>query len=151
MEERIIQPGPLLPTSGGAVNDPESLSPLVLAYIGDAVYELFVRTALVAKGTNRLPQLHRAAVRLVRATSQADFLARIEGMLTEEERQVMKRGRNARSGQAPRGTAVIAYRLSTGLESLVGYWYLRGEIERLEQVLSLLPWTEDKTEGGEPE
>ena len=135
---------------GGDSVSPEQLSPLVLAYVGDAVYELYVRCQLVERGPTRVHQLHQEAVRLVRATSQARFLSRIEAELTEEETGIMKRGRNAHSGPPPRGTETVEYRLSTGLESLIGFLYLRGDLRRIEEILSRLPWPRqerDKTAG----
>jgi ribonuclease-3 family protein len=120
--------------------DVENLNPLVLAYLGDAVYELFVRCGLVARGYTRVGLLHQEATNLVRATCQARFLHEIEGSLTEEEIRVMKRGRNAKSGHVPRSAEVVEYRWSTGFESLIGYLYLKGRFERLEEILVDLPW-----------
>ncbi|NPV91765.1 MAG: Mini-ribonuclease 3 [Firmicutes bacterium] len=129
----------------GAGQDPEQIPPLVLAYIGDAVYELYVRSALVARGITKVNLLHQEAVSLVRASSQSRFLKQIEEQLTEAEIRVMKRGRNANSGSPPKGAEVTEYRRSTGLESLIGYLYLKGDDERLEEILSRLPWPgEDK-------
>jgi ribonuclease-3 family protein len=119
--------------------DPEKLSPLVLAYLGDAVYELYVRSYLVSRGPGRVNALHRDAIKMVRAGSQAKVLHQLEGRLTPEEKGIMKRGRNAKSGHVPRHTEVIDYRLSTGLESLIGFLYAKGDYARLEEILSLVP------------
>lgn len=113
----------------------KELSPLVLAYIGDAVYELAVRRYLVGRGLIKVNDLHREAVRYVRADTQAMLLRGMETKLTDEENKVARRGRNAKSGHVPRGAGVVNYRQSTGLESLVGYLYLRGEEERLRDIL----------------
>lgn len=120
--------------------DPDDLPPLVLAYLGDAVYELFVRVGLVARGFTRVGPLHQEAIKLVRATCQARVLHEIEETLTPEEIRVMKRGRNAKSGHVPRSTEVVEYRWSTGFESLIGYLYLKQRFERLEEILAHLPW-----------
>lgn len=125
---------------GEGIEHPEQLPPLALAYIGDAVFELYVRLNLVSRGLTRVNRLHQEAVRLVCANSQARFLKQIEEQLSEEEKGVMRRGRNAHSGQPPKGAEMAEYRLSTGLESLIGYLYLKGETERLEEMLSKLPW-----------
>ncbi len=118
----------------------DDLPPLVLAYLGDAVYELFVRAGLVARGFTRVGPLHQEAIKLVRATCQARFLHEIEETLTQEEVRVMKRGRNAKSGHVPRSTEAVEYRWSTGFESLIGYLYLQHRFERLEEILAKLPW-----------
>jgi ribonuclease-3 family protein len=111
------------------------LSPVVLAYIGDAVFEVYIRQRLVA-GTLRKPQeLHRAATRYVSAAAQARLLQRWMPLLTEEEADVVRRGRNAKSGQPPRNADPGDYRHATALECLVGYLYYRGEQVRLEQLI----------------
>lgn len=113
----------------------DELSPLVLAYIGDAVYELAVRGYLVGKGLCQVNTLHREAVHYVRADTQAKLLRSLDDKLTDQEKAVARRGRNAKSGHAPRGAGVVEYRQSTGLECLVGYLFLRGEKERLDELL----------------
>lgn len=125
----------------------DALNPLVLAYIGDAVYEVFVRSELVARGFIRMRHLHQEAVKLVRATCQAQLLHNIEDVLSEEEKRIMKRGRNAKSKRVPRSTEVVEYRWSTGLESLIGYLYLKQKSDRLEEILACLPWPEVNTQG----
>lgn len=113
----------------------DQLPPLVLAYIGDAVYELAVRRYLVEKGRCHVNVLHREAVHYVRADTQAKLLRALDEKLTDQEKAVARRGRNAKSGHVPRGAGVVEYRQSTGLECLVGYLYLRGEKERLDELL----------------
>lgn len=115
-----------------------SLPPLVLAYVGDAVYELCVRTALVAAGGGRPRELHRKAVGVVRAEAQADSLRRLAGFLTEEEENVVRRGRNAKSGMYPRHATMLEYRHSTGFETLLGFLFLRGEWDRLREIFARL-------------
>lgn len=122
--------------TGKPVN-PLELPSVVLAYIGDAVYELAVREYLVSRGLVNVNKLHREAVRHVRASTQARIFHALEGHLTEMEQAVIRRGRNAKSGHAPRGNSIIEYRESTGFESLVGYLYLKQEWDRLEEIFGL--------------
>ncbi len=112
----------------------QELSPLALAYVGDAVFELYIRTKLVAYPA-RVHDLHRSAVRYVQAARQAEIIHAWEPELTEEEKEVVRRGRNAKSG-VPRRSDALEYRYSTGMEALLGYLYLSGQQERLLQLLS---------------
>lgn len=123
-------PGEIIPKA-------EQLPSLVLAYIGDAVYELAIRQYLVARGVTSVNQLHRETIKYVRADTQARVMHALKEQLTEGEAAVARRGRNARSGHPPRGSDVISYRYSTGLESLIGYLYLSGQSERLGEILAL--------------
>ncbi|MGB4554276.1 MAG: ribonuclease III domain-containing protein [bacterium] len=116
----------------------EQLPLETLAYIGDAVYELSVRTYLVRQGLYRGADLHREAVKRVRASAQAQKLTQLLGRLTEEERELVRRGRNARIGQVPKGARVMEYRYSTALEVLLGYLFLKGEWDRLEEIIAIL-------------
>ncbi len=120
-------PGP----GGAGVPDP---SPVALAYLGDAVYELYVRSYLIER-EGRRRDLTRAASRLVSAAAQSRILAALEPALTEAERDVVRRGRNANIGQAPRGTPLADYRRATGLECLFGYLLRQGEPQRLAELL----------------
>ncbi len=115
--------------------NPVELPSLVLAYIGDAVYELAVREYLVSRGMVNVNKLHREAVRHVRASTQSRIFHALEGHLTEDEQAVIRRGRNAKPGHPSRGNSVIEYRESTGFESLVGYLYLKRQWDRLEKIL----------------
>lgn len=110
---------------------PEALPALTLAYIGDGYYELVVRNRLLTEGTRRVEELHTQAVALVRAAAQARLARLLEPQLTEAEVGVLHRGRNAKGQHVPKGAKVTEYRLATGLEALVGYWYLTGAAERL--------------------
>lgn len=111
------------------------MHPLVLAYIGDTVYDLFVRTYLVHAQEVSVHQLHTRAVSYVKAASQSDTLLKIEGLLTEEERDVVRRGRNAKSGTIPKHADMAEYRRATGFESLLGFLFLTGQEERLYEIL----------------
>ena len=118
----------------GNVNE---LSPVLLAYVGDAVYELYVRTRLLTRGNRPVREVHNEAVSLVRASTQAKLLKEIARELSDEEKEVIRRARNAKKLTPPRHTDASDYRLSTGLEALLGYLYLKGEKERLEKYLDL--------------
>lgn len=113
---------------------PRELSPLVLAYVGDAVYELYIRTKLVAY-PGKMHQLHRMAVTYVQASRQAEIIHAWEPDLTDDEKDVVRRGRNAKGGMSHRGD-VVEYRYSTGMEALLGYLYLSGQEGRLVELLN---------------
>lgn len=114
---------------------PELAQPLVLAYIGDGVYDLYIRQYLVSLGNLKPHQLHRKAAGYVSATAQASILHKLLPMLTPEETDIVKRGRNAKSGTQPKNTDIVQYRQSTGFEVLIGYLFLQGNNERLRQIL----------------
>lgn len=114
---------------------PSQMSPLVLAYIGDTVYDLFVRTMLVESTTLSAHGLHMRAAKLVCAAAQSRAFLRIEQLLSEEEMSVFKRGRNAHMGTVPKNAEIIDYRRATGLEALMGYLYLLGRDERLSELM----------------
>ena len=119
-------------------NDPKELSSLVLAYVGDAVFELYVRMYLVAKGGVKVKELHGQASNIVRATNQAGLLQRLDPLLSEEERDVARRGRNAKSGSVPKNADIVVYRISTGFEALLGYLFLTRQEERINFLLEYL-------------
>ncbi|HHT64089.1 MAG: Mini-ribonuclease 3 [Bacillota bacterium] len=118
--------------------NPEVLSSLTLAYIGDAVYELWVRCYLLSRGPQRVNDLHRETVKYVNAGTQSKFVQLLEPLLDEKEAMVLRKGRNAKSGRQPKKTEMIDYRRATGLEALVGYLYLLNKQERLEEIFSRL-------------
>lgn len=111
--------------------DVRTYSPLVLAYIGDAVYELVIRSLLVGRGNAQANRLHKEASTLVNAGAQSASLERIKEELTEEEMQVFKRGRNANSATMAKHATMSDYRRATGFEALMGYLYLTGRMERI--------------------
>lgn len=106
-------------------------SPSELAFVGDAVYELLVREKLCDGTGRRLSQLHRDAISYVRADAQAQALELISALLTDEEADIVRRGKNAHKTAAPRGVAPKTYRAATALEALFGWLYLCGRLERL--------------------
>jgi ribonuclease-3 family protein len=113
------------------------LSPLVLAYIGDAVYEVFIRTMLVTEGNVPVHVLHKRSIAYVKAKAQSDVIHRIMPFLTEEELGVVRRGRNAKSATVPKNADVSEYRYATGFESLIGFLYLKKDYERLMDILRM--------------
>ena len=104
--------------------------PIVLAYIGDAVFELLVRTHIVTAGPRKVSAIHHDTVEVVKAQSQARLTRQIYHELSEDEQDIVKRGRNAKS-TPPRHADPGDYKLSTGFEALLGYLYLKGDDERL--------------------
>jgi len=115
--------------------NPDTLSPLVLAYIGDAVYELYIRLALVSGEISKVKDLHYKATAVVNADFQAGFVKDLGPVLSEAEKTLVRRGRNAKSGHIPKNADMLNYRYSTGFETLVGYLYLSGQTDRLYQLL----------------
>ncbi len=110
-------------------------APLVLAFVGDAVYGLYMRTRLAAAEPAKVNDLHHKASRLVCAEAQFRAMQHITPLLTEEEMQVFRHGRNAKSGTVPKNAEVIHYRHATGLEALVGHLYLEKQQDRLDFIL----------------
>lgn len=118
-------------------NTINSLSPLALAYIGDSVYEVFVRTFLVSKGNAPVYVLHRKSINYVKAKAQSDIIHRIMEILNDEELNIVRRGRNAKSGTVPKNANVTDYKYATGFESLIGYLYLKKKYSRLMYILEI--------------
>lgn len=115
------------------------MSPLTLAFLGDGVYELFVREYLVSKGSCPVKKLHSRAVELVRCEAQSKALSGdLWPLLTEEEQAVALRGRNAHVGHVPKNAEVGDYHAATALEALFGYLYLKGETDRLRQLFAVI-------------
>lgn len=116
--------------------DVTALSPAILAYLGDALYESIVRRYLVVeRGIRKTHRLHQEAVKLVKAESQARLARLIETELTPDEAEMLRRGRNHKTGHVPVNVSPVVYRHSTGWESLVGYLYLMGREERMESLI----------------
>ena len=111
--------------------DIRSYSPLTLAYIGDGVYELVIRTILVKKGNCPVNRLHKKASSLVKAAAQSGIMEVIEEKLTPEELSVYRRGRNAHSPTMAKHATMADYRRATGFEALIGYLYLKEEYTRM--------------------
>lgn len=110
-------------------------SPLALAYIGDGVYDLIIRTMVVERGNARANQLHKTVSNLVKAATQAQMIHKMEAMLTEQELAVYHRGRNAKSYTKAKNASVIDYRCATGFEALIGYLYLAHQMDRILELI----------------
>lgn len=119
------------------LTEAEQYSPLVLAYMGDAVYELYVRKRLVSMANTQVDKLHKSAVQIVKAEAQCEAFRKIENELTEKEVAIFKRGRNTKSS-VPKHSSVAEYRTATGLEALIGYIYLTGDTNRLDYIMNLI-------------
>lgn len=115
----------------------KKLSPLALAYLGDGVLEVMVREHLLEKGKVKINDLHCSAVNYVSAKAQGLFYDYIEDFLTEEELDVLKRGRNAKK-LVPKNANVISYRKSTGVEAVFGYLWMLDRVERLKEIAEKL-------------
>lgn len=115
-------------------SNPKLLSPLTLAFVGDGVYDLFVRQYLVDMGNRPVGELNKMKVKLVNCRSQSAFAKALMPSLTDDEISVYKRGRNASPKCTPKNGTVGDYHSATGLEALFGYLYLNGEGERLQQL-----------------
>ncbi len=114
----------------------DMLSPLTLAFTGDAVFSLFIREMLVCDANRPVGQLHKLSVQSVKASAQARAMREIMPMLTDTELSVFKRGRNAHTSHTPKNQSGCDYHYATGFEALVGYLYLKNEEERLNRLLS---------------
>lgn len=115
--------------------DIRTYSPLTLAYIGDAIYELVVRTILMEKGNTQVNKLHHRASKLVKASAQSQMIELLKPYLTEEETAVYKRGRNAKSFTKAKNAAMSDYRRATGFEALMGYLYMTEQWERMLELI----------------
>ncbi len=120
------------------MSDIKMLNPLVLAYIGDSVYDTFVRTLLISGGHGQVAKLHKMSIEFVKAKAQADILSKINEQLTPEEQDIVRRGRNTKSSTVPKNAEILDYRHATGFEALIGFLYLTGQIDRLMEVISMI-------------
>ena len=117
---------------------PRQLSPLNLAFIGDCIYEILVREALVCEANRPVNELHRESVKYVSAKAQTEAYAKIKDMLTEEETAQFTRGRNPKVGHSPKSATDAEYHTATGIEALFGYLYLSGKTERIKQLFAAI-------------
>ena len=137
MEKSLILKEKCLNEFGLEEQDLRTYSPLTLAYIGDAIFELVVRTVLVERKNTQAEKLHKAATKIVKAETQALMIEAIKEELTEEELAVYKRGRNAKAVTRAKNATMSEYRRATGFEALMGYLYLKGDIERMIELIHL--------------
>ncbi len=118
--------------------EPNLYNPLVLAYLGDTLYDIYVRTRLVKENENLLAhKLHVESIRFVKAHGQSEAMAHIEDKLTEAELMAYKRGRNTKSFTVPKNADVGEYRRATGFEALLGWLYVGGNNERLHEIMTM--------------
>lgn len=137
MEKSLILKEMFLNEFGLEEQDIRTYSPLTLAYIGDAIFELVVRTVLVERKNTQAEKLHKAATKIVKAETQALMIEALKEELTEEELAVYKRGRNAKAVTRAKNATMSEYRRATGFEALMGYLYLKGEMERMIKLIHL--------------
>ena len=128
--------------------DVRQIPALTLAYLGDCIYELVIRTMLVEQGLSHVSELNKAASSRAKASAQAELLHRIEPLLSEEELAAYKRGRNVKSAGIAKHATVIDYRTATGFEALMGYLYVNDRLDRiLELVKAGEPAAAEVTDG----
>ena len=117
--------------------DIKAYAPLALAYIGDGIFDLVIRSIVVSKGNTKANQLHQYTSHIVKAASQAQMIEALEEELTEEEADVYRRGRNAKSPTMAKNASMADYRKATGFEALMGYLYLKDDFERIVELTKL--------------
>lgn len=125
----------ILEKFGMKAQDIRSYSPLTLAFIGDGIYDLIIRSVVVGKGNSHVNNLHKRASRLVKAQSQSELIKALLPELTEEETAVYKRGRNAKSTTVAKNATISDYRRATGFEALIGYLYLEDQMDRIMELI----------------
>ena len=120
--------------------DINTINIVTLAYLGDAIYEIYIRESLIERGIAKVEELQKSATKYVSAKGQASILTNLleNNLLTEEEIDVVKRGRNYKRSSHPKHTDIITYKLSTGFEALIGYLHLSNKLERLEEILKYI-------------
>lgn len=119
------------------INEVNMLSPLVWAYVGDSVYEMFIRTNLVNNSNAKPHKLHLQSIKYVKAKAQAETLEKIFDKLNAKEREIVRRGRNTQNHHVAKNANVADYSYSTAFEALIGYLYLTHQDERLEEILNM--------------
>ena len=126
----------------------ESYSPLTLAYIGDCVYDLIIKTMVISEGNKQVKKLHQETSKVVQASAQSEMMRVIQEVLTEEEHAVYRRGRNAKSVSPAKNQSLTDYRRATGFEALMGWLYLQNDWQRMIDLIKIgLEHLEEKTEG----
>ena len=119
------------------IDEVNMLSPLVWAYVGDSVYEMFIRTNLINNSNAKPHKLHLESIKYVKAKAQAEILEKISDKLTAKEREIVRRGRNTQNHHVAKNANVADYAYSTAFEALIGYLYLTYQDERLKEVLDM--------------
>lgn len=118
------------------IDEVKQMSPLTWAYIGDAIYELYIRNYLINTTNLKPHELHIKSISYVKAKAQAEILKKLENILTEEEKDIVRRGRNTQTHHVAKNATIQDYMYATAFESLVGYLYLTKQEERLEIILN---------------
>ncbi len=136
IENSMKETAELLIKDKQSPTDIRMYNPLVLAYVGDSVYETFIRTMLVSNGSTQVDKLHKRAIKYVQAKAQAEIVEKLHDSLTEEEQDIVRRGRNTKSGTVPKNADINDYRHATGFEALIGYLYLIGNTKRLMEIFA---------------
>ena len=129
--DALILQASSIPKQNEQIKDIRQVPALTLAYLGDSIYELVIRTTLVESGMSHVDSLNRRASGYAKAPTQAKLFHIIELELSEEEVSYFKRGRNAKSGSVAKSGTVADYRIATGFEALLGFLYLSGRIDRI--------------------
>ncbi len=117
-------------------SDIKQMSPLVYAYMGDAIYEKFIREYVIRQGLSNNGLLHKKSVKYVSAKAQVEILKKIEKKLTDEELDIVRRGRNSNPHSTAKNVDIIEYKYATGFEALIGYLYLTKQDKRLDEILN---------------
>lgn len=117
-------------------SDISQMSPLVWAYMGDAVYEKFIREYVIRQGLCKNGLLHRKSIKYVSAKAQAKIVRDLEDFLNDEEKDIVRRGRNSNPHSTAKNADIIEYKYATGFEALIGYLYLNEKEERLQEILN---------------
>lgn len=118
--------------------DINTINVITLAYLGDSIYEVYIRNSLIKKGIAKVSDLQKEAIKYVSAKAQANILTNLieQNTFTDEELDIIKRGRNYKRNTHPSNTDIITYKMSTGFEALIGYLYLENKTTRLQEILS---------------
>lgn len=118
--------------------DVKLMNPLVWAYIGDSIYEVYVRSYIISKGGKTSFDLHKESIKYVKASSQSQILEYIYDKLTDEEQNIVRRGRNTKTYHVPKNASVIDYKRATALEALIGYLYLLKRYDRIDEIMEMI-------------
>ncbi len=132
-----------------SATEARQLNPVTLAFVGDAVYSLYVRERLALTGVGRVADLQRTAAKVVSAQGQSAFLNKVMPLFTEEEADVFRRGKNAKKATKSKSASSLEYNRSTGFEAVLGFLYLTGEYDRIEELLSVMDEDELKATGAD--
>ena len=118
----------------------DNLNSLALAYIGDAIYEVYIREYLLSKGICKVNDLQKEAIKYVSASSQANYLKDMleNKFLSDDEEKVVYRARNHKSNHKPKYSSMITYKNATGIEALIGYLYFENNLERIEEIMNYI-------------